>query len=508
MKALFTLTKLNEPHQAFEISIPRFHSVSKRKYKFCCEKDQSIGLLAIKISLWLDQLDRMSADLVVEEQFHLWQLFFDETLCVSEHPDWISYSGEHDVAYTQVLAAIFKGVCLFLQTNDRYILMNARFAYFYAAWQWFNLVKRMYEIPDQEPKENLLDELAASYRLVKSILLNEEFAFAQRWIANWANQNIESGPILREKYMLSMVLSTPSLFKKISPNKPLDAPGLFSQNEPKWSITHLHPAFSKYSGAITAIRSLVVNWLLPRYDFNNALHLAYLLKHRKKNVLAKKFWLKNGWLLSGIFLLLGIAIVPGTLIFQKLAIPLIPSLLIQSVFVICPLLTLILKNFDSKLVPYFALPRVVGGIFVGYLAVMLESGTIDLVNAVWAGGGWLVILLWAFVSLLGISYLYQDVKPLVRNPGIAIQRALTVFFSALLISVFIGLAVVSWMTAAYHIPSNVEIYAVDCFLGLFGLVNFKLFVIFVPLALLTGLLTQFLFEDQTLMTSVWSPEQE
>jgi len=36
-----------------------------------------------------------------------------------------------------------------------------------------------------------------------------------------------------------------------------------------------------------------------------------------------------------------------------------------------------------------------------------------------------------------------------------------------------------------------------------------LFVIsFVPLALLTGLVTQFIFEEKSVTTSVWTPEEE
>ena len=74
-------------------------------------------------------------------------------------------------------------------------------------------------------------------------------------------------------------------------------------------------------------------------------------------------------------------------------------------------------------------------------------------------------------------------------------------------SLLAGLMSVALTSAAYGIQT-ISTAPLGAFLGPFGWVDLSQYLTFVPVALFTGLVTQFVFEELTLPASVWSPEQE
>jgi hypothetical protein len=81
---------------------------------------------------------------------------------------------------------------------------------------------------------------------------------------------------------------------------------------------------------------------------------------------------------------------------------------------------------------------------------------------------------------------------------------LPIFF---LMSATIGLFLLPIFTNAFADQLRYPLERV-VFLGPTGWVDLYHFLVFTPLALLVGLVTQFLFEEKTITTSVWPLEHE
>jgi hypothetical protein len=111
------------------------------------------------------------------------------------------------------------------------------------------------------------------------------------------------------------------------------------------------------------------------------------------------------------------------------------------------------------------------------------------------------------VMLRGLLYLVLDTNTLVRNKRTSWKRVGQTLSSALLVSALAGLLVVSLTSLANTGPEYEQVMH-WYFLGPFGWVNLYHYFLFVPLALFTGLVTQFIFEEQSVTASVWAAEQE
>ncbi|NMB86862.1 MAG: hypothetical protein GYA17_00800 [Chloroflexi bacterium] len=435
-------------------------------------------------------------------------------------------------------AAFFKAVCLFLGSGERYVQMDAWVVYLFSAWQWFNLVKLALEECERDPRgacapgsglhEEVEREFAAAYRALAPLLANQRFAYAVRWLNQWQASDTDSGPLLREQLRLSMVLSPVEMTRQqrdqLDPSKPLKAPGCFTSGKMEWSQVRLHPQFGPGAeeDARAEIRRIISTWLLPRYDFESSLRLSMLLKQARSPRLPRwKFTsLPLSWAVAlCMFFVPLLAAAGGTAITSlsggpagQSVIKWIPEYEFLIVFVL-PLLVF-LTLFDFHTLKYFALPRIIGGVFIGYLALALQGDSINVMAVFWqpislpVGDVYGVCLLWIIVVIAGILYLLFDTLALVRDTRAAAGRAVLTWLLALIASGVIGLVVVAITTQAYMNETHQVDLFNAVFLGPFGQVNIFQYLVFVPLALFTGLVTQFIFEEQTVTASVWAAEQE
>jgi hypothetical protein len=460
----------------------------------------------------------------------LWYLFSDDNLmAANRNQQFVSLRAEKPANWMDanwsaekmiVALPLFKAICLFLGAEDRYNTLNASLAYLFAAWQRYNLAKRLTSKLSSNYNP-FLEEMAAAHRLLTQLLLDSRFALALRWLAIWAGKEIDSGPLIREQLRLSLPLEwtrEKDDLGEFAPENVITAPGFFVHPKPEWKQTRLHNAFFKEESGRSAVRSLITEWLLPRYDYSSALIMAQLLRRNRLSQPLQLFWLV---LLAGLILLgiliwkiseflyaLGGMTAPGEAILVGLAIEWVP-ILIWAIFVGCLLL-------DSSVLAYLAAPRLTGGILIGYTALVLQGDSLKLNSLIWEQGLWLVLLLAIFIGIVGLIYLYYDAYPKVHHKGKALRRAFLMLGLAILISCLVGFASVALTTgmadsdcvAGEIVFSLFKFTLRPCGFGPFGWFSLRQYAVFVPLALFTGLVTQFIFEEQTVTASVWSPEEQ
>lgn len=425
-------------------------------------------------------------------------------------------------------AGFYKAICLFLSDGERYIALEAWLVYLFAAWQWYNLLKyltdpsypakgterpstsQQSEVPDTAEFNDLIEEMAVAYRLVKQLLDDSRFAEAIRWLAVWKTSQIKPGPILHEQMRLSLPLSS-SPGSELAFDQPLSAPGCFSDACPNWSITRLHPTFSDLPGGQSEVRELITAWLLPRYDYANALHLARLL--RDNHARGKRYGLVGlpilvalGFftpLIAGSYIVLSYGGISASPWWMPITVALVELVVLFFIPIGWGA-----THLDGTALVHLALPRLMGGVLIGYFSVILQGDSLKVSAALWRDWPYWSIL-WALVLIVGYVYLYYDVCPLVNEKGVARQRTITILFLAVVISAVIGLGAIALTTAMVGLGDSLLTWCGGgCFMGPFGWVDFQQYLTFVPLALFTGLVTQFIFEERTMTASVWSPEQD
>lgn len=514
----------------------------------------------------VEQLDSLSFELDSQSgrdnRYAFWQLFSDGLRMCEEGWQGFLDHNLHINSYWSVdnllvMAMFYKAISLFLRSGDRYIQMDAWLVYTFATWQWFNLVKCALEIRNViKPvdgretdglSETIEREFAAAYSALAPILTTERFVYALRWLPVWLGKSVDqvpNGPTLRERMRLSMVLARPRSLGNtkpldFEPRKPLDAPGCFHSGGLRWDQVRLHPMFLKPNekDAQAEVRRLISNWLLPRYDFESAFRLSRMVRagNREDPAWLRSvphwFWFLEGGLAVWFFLmiLVGSLIVGGQgasfgLLSDGSACDclLYRAVTLEIVLFLLPTL-LALLFLDWHTIQNFALPRVIGGVFIGYLALALQSDSIKLIFVFLRSESVFLMpfFVWVVVLVLGALYLVSDTNALVRDWQIAWKRALQTLVTVLFAAAIIGLLVVTVTTVAFpehevfdtafQLPDPVA-KIIDTgekyFLGPFGWINIFQYILFVPLALFTGLVTQFIFEEQSVTASVWASEQE
>lgn len=415
-----------------------------------------------------------------------------------------------------VWAAFYRALCFFLRDADRYLRLEARLAYLYSAWQWYNLVKRLAE----ENPIGFHEELALAYRMTSTLLEDYRFSTAALWLARWHRADVGPDLLVRDRMRLSMILiNSGSPEKAVNIRKPLAAPGAFTLSPPHWSETQLHPVFAPPQPgddedlrdlkmiAGRAVRRLISERIIPRYDFLTALHLARLLKNNRIEV---DFSTKiSRWWFWGI--LFWVVIVYGiNFIFSRWGWsiddpwPSIGGAL--GMFTLTFLLPIGAwkRLLDGETLIHLALPRLLGGIALGYVALIVQRDALDFARAL--ATNWFVPTLASFVlvGILGFFYLKHDIKPLVIDESEANKRAWIVLVMALFLTVLVGLLAVALTTTAY---SNPQLPSTCLFIGPFGWVDLKQLVALVPMALITGLVSQFIFEERTVTAPIWATEE-
>jgi hypothetical protein len=509
------------------------------------EDQKNLSQVAVRLSLWLEHLEllhRKDQNLSEEPFQEFLNLFIDEPVReeIKTGENNFLTTPEETIIPERLqagTAVLYIAVCQYLRIGERYIQWNARIIYLFSAWQAYSLLKSLCR--REEERGRYLSTMAECYNRLIQVLEDRNFRDAVRWLIKWHGEGKPDDPLIRQHLRRSLVLSFSQDSDKdirktggeeINPRQPIWAPGAFK--EISWKDVNLHPVYTKEPG-IRAVRQLITEWLLPYYDFDSAFKLAYLSRnpHPSQNFLP---WINRlPWL--GIFFIL-VVILSGNIAIRK--IPSVgnglPSLIIACLETIAlgSIFWVALRRlFDPLVLPHLAMPRMLGGIVVGYTVFVTQGDAVNIVDGftlssskllnsclgntinLWSSvQGWkclfwgglpLVVLLWIGILIVGYLYLYYDARPWAGEKKESRKRAWYALSIALLSSAFIGLAAVAMIYAAFggSDPSW------GSFLGPFGWVDIKQWLVFTPLALITGLVSQFLLEDRTLATSVWAPEQ-
>ena len=526
--SLFTLrfeTVSNSGTWVYRLALaPKIEEVTEEAGLLERAGKDGLGRLVAHLSSWLDIHDG-DLEMNSEVRTELWYLLSDANLMepgkftellelvdTGQPTNWPAgaWSNERLIASLP----IYKAISLVLGAGDRFITLNSSLAYLFAVWQWFNCAKHLTISLAIEEHSPLIDELARAHRLLVELIDDQRFAQAIRWLASWAEISTKSGPLTRERLRLSLPLiwanqgAAPGMpYFVTDPRNVLPAPG-FNGTEPlDWSQVRLHPVFfnHRFASARAAVRSLITDWLLPRYDFKSTLFLARLLKSNQPRPKAHLFWQPPlAWL--GLIIA---SIILGSFMTVQASLgylPIFPWSALGWVSIAIGVIV-IRKSLDSSIFPYLVLPRLLGGILIGYSALVLESHAFLLSDVIVQLGFPVVAMLWLGVLAVSWFYLYYDSRPLVLLEATAARRSGFTLALALLAAMMLGLPAVALATGAW-LADSINSCVGICFFGPFGRVNLHLYVTYVPLALFTGMITQFIFEERTVTASVWAPEEK
>lgn len=538
-----------------------------------------------------------------QTQVHIKEWLSFSQLDLYFHTNKVSLTSETQVRFA--LAYLFwKGMFYYLRSGERWRSENAHFLYLLSTWQAFMQARYLAEIwldvgdkPGSQ-KEKVLrwlnSELIELTRALDGILKSPEFREPIRmllWRIEPPKQTAERVDLRyspEERLFYGLVLTSnqsllPGLLpganrwsdnnaeKSLAGNQPIyipvDSTDINKEGSDEtwkhgealinhvisyrfdWKEVRLHPVFTerKFLGLWPFTHKLIASWLLPRYDFSGAFHLARMLGQdqlpsRQSPLQMEKSLLIWGSVLILVMFLLGqipamaarwaagnslgcagqtLNCDPYQQAYNQIPWLWNPCVLIIGVilvlgvlfFAVCQLRRQL--HLDRQMIPYLLLPRLLGGITVGYAAIVLEGDSITLKNAFFAGRtdlwGWLlVLLLFVSVSLVSNWYFYHEAQARVQSEVIAKQRSLALFFITLIASFSIGLFAVSLTTAMeWQQEACQESILFACrqqgpfLIGPVGVIDLRQLVVFASLAMLTGLISQFLFEEKAITASIW-----
>jgi hypothetical protein len=345
--------------------------------------------------------------------------------------------------------------------------------------------------------------MALAYQALANRLEDKNFSYAFHVLWRYGKMAPElSQDEIRERLRLSMVLTKKSnddAANEISSRieaQPL-VPALGKQKMPAWKDATIHRRYCEGNGS-AAVHQIIRNWLLPRSAIFEAIQLA--LKLRFPNChLPKKLW--RGFLT--ILLILQIVALaaawlkpwPWTNDISRFLLHggLLGLLLIVALFLL-----------DIRSIMHLALPRVIGGILVGYLPLILTDEAWKLTKTFQVHTA--VIALWLIVALLFAFFLFIHVKGFVERAGLAIARAATTLFWGVLVSLFFGIWLIQIAQPIYsEVFATANIDVQPCLPGVVSntCVPLSVLVIFAPLALSVGLVTQLLWQGKLATEPIW-----
>lgn len=429
----------------------------------------------------------------------------------------------------------------------------------YAAWQRYNLIKPLADIEtENETDRAIATEFAASYRELTSLLLDE--ANSDACYVLWAirlPKDKTPPTLIRQRLRLSMFVRQCTDRGALA-ESPLPAPGCF-ENVARVGVDaldKLHQHFQGDGGNVT-IQRFISDELLPQYALTEALNLTRLARFGKSKrqrwieyvldkVLSEERGRKAsnriGRILRHAFALSAVlSLVGSVLIFAAFdlfashwrSLPLFAVMAFSVSIVPLGLTGLGLRNAIT-----LSLPRVLGGITIGYFPLLVAQESWYL--AVYASRHPKIWLFeWLIIAIIVEGYLYREVFPLVLERREAFWRSLKVFLWATVMSVTIGFwlcllaAPISWQVE--YEPRRVdpsqatsEQAAPDTPFSSFMLrekpsvaeglgyrvevpwlrVEFPTAALltFAPVALLLGIILQILWEEKAVTASVWPSE--
>lgn len=533
------------------------------------------GILALKIS---DSIDRFNSTCEQKDSFSF--LLHDQQ--VNSDRQFFSMVDSLDIFQTEKVedllilqTSYFHALYLSLERLDQ--ARNHTRASLFAVWQWYNLTKiaYCYTRTGRSAKtilsRNAKIELADAYRTLTAMLQDPYYVPAIEWMAKLAGWSMEvkEGTTLQERIFRSLFiverpattsgseinesgfssdLSIPNAYMDSvqKTGYPCRAPGLFEENFDVAKIQLLDLVTKGFN--TSEISRFVHSRLLPRYDFKTALQFsALLIGSQKMSSQPSSFFarigqkIKNGgekaaicclthpvWFILFYTIFAAVVIGIGTQLARTVTLTaghtrldFLWVNLLEIVLLLIPAL-IILLQVGLNLVGYLLLPRLTGGIVVGYFALVFQNEPDGLSNVIWQGASiqstfafediLVVLVIWLVVISIGFFYLLFDIRPMVQDKTLAKKRACLTLCIAVMISSLLGLVAVAVTTALTGLSTvsdcfNSVDHCVSYFMSPAGWVDLRQFLVYVPLALLAGLVTQFIFEDKPLTAPVWSIEQ-
>jgi hypothetical protein len=404
----------------------------------------------------------------------------------------------------------YKAISLFLEKDNRLIDLNAYILHLYCTWQWYALQKYVLVDHKYNSKENsLIRDFSAAYKKINDILSNDDYTYAIQYFVKWFSSNLRKSPILREHLKISLVLWAPGKKYDYFSEEPILYEFSSENSMINWEKTILHPVYSTDRGAQKAVRTTMTQYTFPRYDLETSLNLARLLKNnhpttnRRTRIgpIPLAFLVICGVILAGT---LANNILPPQFHWKN---DITNGIALSELLVLTCLTFKTIRKYDLLSFVQLTAPRIFGGAMIGYLTILLQKDSTTFNNSLHDSLYPLpVIFLWIIVIVIGFGYLYFDIYPKVRDQKISRTRAKTILLLSLFITTVSGMAVLPIVTRMY--PADcLSIFCSIELLSPLGFINFSYTLTFIPLALLTGLVTQFIFEERTVTAPIWSPEE-
>lgn len=156
-----------------------------------------------------------------------------------------------------------------------------------------------------------------------------------------------------------------------------------------------------------------------------------------------------------------------------------------------------IKHFFYRLL----LPRLIGGIIVGYVVVTAGAETWKSAVKYTTTQHWSLPLNWVIYSIAliaTISYIYMEILTRIKHPARAFKRAVVLLTMGLFESFIIGIIYCDLFGNGYI--GNIE--GLIKTKGLFGHIYPQALIVFVPMALFVGVFVQLIWEEKPLTGGV------
>lgn len=138
-------------------------------------------------------------------------------------------------------------------------------------------------------------------------------------------------------------------------------------------------------------------------------------------------------------------------------------------------------------------PRLLGGLILGYLPLMMT-------DEMWRSAS---LLSWVHVAVIAFAaiassylFLYVETRNVLVSADWARRRAVTLLTMGIVESLALGLLICEATTTIYAAVNPEIVSREPIFIGLLGIVNIKVLMLWAPVALLIGIFVQLIWEDK------------
>lgn len=139
------------------------------------------------------------------------------------------------------------------------------------------------------------------------------------------------------------------------------------------------------------------------------------------------------------------------------------------------------------------IPRLIGGIIVGYLPLLLDKDPWSLAIRMMESEPILGFMMIFLAIISSVYYVFSEIYKTVRNRSVALCRAIRIYSMGLIESLLLGIMVLDIVTE----PLYPELYGkADTVAGLFGYVNLGVLYVYFPVALFIGFFVQMMWSEK------------